>query len=420
LKGSLIKQHRKFNNMTLEDLATGICSVSYLSKIEHNTINASEEIYRLLGERLNIKLNDINQNFDKKIYQDLLEWHEAAQLRDLSLMDDLKRKSELALEDNHNVELVHLYKIFQARHILTKEDQLLSKSLLKELADIYPDSTLEFQFFYHKTLGINHLMLDEVKEGLRHFLQANNLMERLPISEFEIYFHLSLSYLKTRSSIESIYYGEKAIEGYKNNLNYSRLVDTFMIVALNYRYLNIHSVAEEYFLKLLKFAKYHLPQLEKRRIFHNLGYIYANQEKYQKALHYLQKAQEIETSEKYFEIGTLYLLASTSYYCNDVKATWDYIHLGEQEAIDSHSVFFMHKFFVLRHTINQTTHDDEFIDKLENEIVPSMRELNEYEDYKTYLEMLGDIFYQKRLYKKSAMCFKEANNFRFTQKKDLL
>ncbi|MFZ0368814.1 MAG: helix-turn-helix transcriptional regulator, partial [Halobacillus sp.] len=77
MKGSLIKQHRKFNNMTLEDLATGICSVSYLSKIEHNTINASEEIYRLLGERLNIKLNDINQDFDEKIYQDLLEWHEA-------------------------------------------------------------------------------------------------------------------------------------------------------------------------------------------------------------------------------------------------------------------------------------------------------------------------------------------------------
>ncbi|RWZ58808.1 XRE family transcriptional regulator [Halobacillus fulvus] len=420
MKGSLIKQNRKYQGMTLEELADGICSVSYLSKIENNSITASDDIYRLLGERLNITLVDINQEFDEGIYQNLLRWHEACQLRDFTLMEDLHVMSKASLEENRNIKLVNLYKIIETRHLMTKGELELNEAYLKELEHVLPGASKEYKFFYHKTVGIHYLLESNLKLALYHFKLTHSYLEEIHLKDSETYFHLSLTHLKTREAVESNYYGEIALKKYKDEMNYSRMIDTYMIIALNYRYLNIHHIAEEYYEKILKIGKYHLPEHEQRRIHHNLGYIYANQEKYSDALTSLKKAQEISTPEKYFEISTIYLLASTSYYCGDLESCWSYIKEGQKQADEFDQLFFKHKFYLLTHIINETTHDDAFIHKLEKEIIPDMRKLNEYEEYKDYLEMLGDIYYEKRMYKKAAMNYKEANQFKFTQKKDLL
>lgn len=420
MKGSLIKQHRKFKNLTLEELARGICSVSYLSKIEHNTINASDEIYRLLGERLNIKLTDINQEFDEDIYKDLLEWHEAIQYRDLSLMKEYQTKNKESLKNNHNIELTNLYRVILARHTLKINDKAIPDEMIKELDNIYTNSTKEFQFFYHKTIGVHCLLIMELRQALHHFHQADKLMKKVPNEDTENYFHLTLVYSQVHSAVESNYYAHKALDGYVQALDYDRIVDTYMIIAINYQTLNIYTLAEEYYLKLLKISKYHLKSLEKRRIYHNLGFIYANQEKYTEALEALEKAYSIDTEEVFFRISTIYMLASTNYYCGDMEKCWEYIEKGEHET-NTHDIwFFKYKFFILRNTIMNTTHEDDFIEKLENEIIPSLRENNEYGEYKSLLEMLGNLYYDKRMYKKSAMFFKEANQYKDTQKKDLL
>lgn len=52
----LIKKYRKEKEYSLESLSHGICSVSYLSKIENNEIHASNEILNLLLNKLDISL----------------------------------------------------------------------------------------------------------------------------------------------------------------------------------------------------------------------------------------------------------------------------------------------------------------------------------------------------------------------------
>ncbi|MBA2175079.1 helix-turn-helix domain-containing protein [Halobacillus locisalis] len=420
MKGTLIKQHRKFNNMTLEELADGICSVSYLSKIEHDSISASDEIYRLLEERLNIKLVDINDEFDEDIYQDLLDWHEAAQLQDTELMEEYDEKYESGLTENQNTDLNHLYKIAKSRHDMKFSVQPLPEEKIRELENLLPHSNNEYKFFFHKTLGIHYILKNDLKMALKHFTSNYKLLEKVPFEDNETFFHLCMTYSKLRSPVESNYYGEKALEGYKNDMNYSRIIDTYMMIAVNYRYLNIHHIAEEYFLKLLKIGKNHFNSEELRRTYHNLGYINANQEKFEEAFEFLKKAIQIKTPDNFFYISTLYLLASTSYYCNKLDDCWMYIKKGEKETKKHDLLFFKHEFYILKNTINQSTREEDFIKKLEQEVIPDMRKLHEFEQYKNYLEMLGDIYYEKRMYKKAASCYKEANTFKFTQKKDLL
>ncbi|WP_281974445.1 helix-turn-helix domain-containing protein [Halobacillus litoralis] len=420
MKGSLIKQHRKFKNMTLEDLASGICSVSYLSKIEHNTINASDEIYRLLGERLKIKLTDINQDFDEQMYQDLLDWHEAAQMRDFPLMRELYEKCQLAFEDNKNINLVNLFKIIEARHLMTFEKKPIQQEILKKLNDTFHDASNEFQFFYYKTVGVHHLFSSNLREALHHFLEAKRIMGLLPLDDAEVPFHLALAYSKTRSFVESTHYAFLALEGYKSTLYYSRMVDSYIIIAINYNSLGAHLIAEEYLLKVLKVAKYHLSSIEKRRIYHNLGINYINQEKYDEAFDFLKKAYVIDTEESMFTSSTIYLLALTCYHSGDISLCWEYIKVGEKESEKHDLIKYKHKFHILRHMISDSTLNEDFIKTLENEIIPSFRKLNEYKDYKEFVEMLGNLYYEKRMYKKAAMYYKEANNYKETQKKDLL
>ncbi|QHT48319.1 helix-turn-helix domain-containing protein [Bacillus sp. SB49] len=420
MKGTLIKQHRKFKNMTLEELASGICSVSYLSKIEHNTINASDEIYRLLGQRLNIKLTDINQDFDERIYQDLLEWHEAAQMRDFPLMKKMKEKCRISLEDNKNILLVNLFNVILVRHEMTMTGNPIPEQTLKELKDIVQDASSEYRFFFYKTVGIHYLLQGELREALRHFREAKRLMSTLPWKEGEVYYHLALTYSKTRSYVESTYYAFLALEEYKSSLHYSRMVDNYIIIAINYNSLGVLEIAEEFLHKVLKVAKYHLPPVERRRIYHNLGTNYIYQEKYDLAFEYLNKAYEIPTEERDFISGTIYLLALTSYQSGDMDLCKQYIRDGEIESEKDGLLKFQHKFYILKNRIHGKTRDDAFIDKLENEIIPDFRRLNEYKDYKEAVEMLANLYYQKRMYKKAATYYKEANNYKLTQKADLV
>lgn len=64
----IIKNERIKRNQTLENMAKGICSVSYLSKLENNAIKPSEDYVKALLERVDVKYEDINnQNFDEEL-----------------------------------------------------------------------------------------------------------------------------------------------------------------------------------------------------------------------------------------------------------------------------------------------------------------------------------------------------------------
>lgn len=52
--GKLIKYHRQMQGLKQDDLAIGICTASYLSRIENEVVIADENVYTMLFERLGI------------------------------------------------------------------------------------------------------------------------------------------------------------------------------------------------------------------------------------------------------------------------------------------------------------------------------------------------------------------------------
>ena len=137
-------------------------------------------------------------------------------------------------------------------------------------------------------------------------------------------------------------------------------------------------------------------------------------------MYYLYKAKDITTEDTEFNASTNYLLSLAYYYSGDREKCLDFIGIGEEEAKSNDALKYQHKFYVLKNKLEETTHQMDFIAKLEQKIIPDLRNMNEYDDYKDSLELLGNLYYNKRMYKKSSMYFKEANNYKSTQKKDLL
>ncbi|MGB2992656.1 MAG: helix-turn-helix transcriptional regulator, partial [Paenisporosarcina sp.] len=65
--GHVIKLERIRNNMKQITLAQGICTPSYLSKIENNSIVPSQEVIDLLLNRLELSITQ-NKNLDDESY----------------------------------------------------------------------------------------------------------------------------------------------------------------------------------------------------------------------------------------------------------------------------------------------------------------------------------------------------------------
>lgn len=71
-KGSIyaqiIKNQRIKQNLTLSELSSGVCSISYLSKVENGLLDSNKDFFKCILDRVGVNFNEIsNCNYDKVI-----------------------------------------------------------------------------------------------------------------------------------------------------------------------------------------------------------------------------------------------------------------------------------------------------------------------------------------------------------------
>ena len=71
--GVLLKRKRQERHMTLESLCQGICTVSYLSRIENNLVDVEEKYYVSLFKKLDIDFNELKEVKENEIFTELLK-----------------------------------------------------------------------------------------------------------------------------------------------------------------------------------------------------------------------------------------------------------------------------------------------------------------------------------------------------------
>lgn len=89
-RGLLIKKQRKELDISLEALSHGVCSPSYLSKIENNILVANDDIYNLLFKKLGISTMDtIKEEKIKQMLDLFFKYYMSSDSKIFKVMDEL-------------------------------------------------------------------------------------------------------------------------------------------------------------------------------------------------------------------------------------------------------------------------------------------------------------------------------------------
>lgn len=144
--GSLIKERRKKLNLTQDTISNGICSISYLSKIENNQISPNEFFVQEIMEKLDV---------DKSVYQKTIDdYYYLEQMISHLFYDDLE-KSKLLYDEikefPHNI-VFNICKLgYIAHHFLWDDDQfvMMLELLVQNMSELELKSYLVFAMMYN-------------------------------------------------------------------------------------------------------------------------------------------------------------------------------------------------------------------------------------------------------------------------------
>ncbi len=137
-----LKRKRLELGLKLEDLSEGVCSSSYLSRIENNVVEANETYYKALFEKMNINYETLTKERSRNLYHELLE---AYLSRNYEEMDNLVNH---ALSSNSYAEteielMVLFYNIITKRYLEVRD----AVAKLDEISDNLSNTELLFYLY---------------------------------------------------------------------------------------------------------------------------------------------------------------------------------------------------------------------------------------------------------------------------------
>ena len=147
--GVLLRRERIHRNWSQEGLCKGICSVSYLSKIEQGKTEASAEILRLLFARLDLPWHDSPN--EQKANADLVERFYEALLSYDPQLDEIKK--EFSAQEKHLVNSPYAL------------DAMLMRSFLT--IPIFPADEAAEPYFDRRQLALQRILQDRNEEAMR-------------------------------------------------------------------------------------------------------------------------------------------------------------------------------------------------------------------------------------------------------------
>ncbi|OZU87686.1 transcriptional regulator [Virgibacillus indicus] len=408
--GSFIKLQRTKKEMTQGELAKGIVSLSYLSKIENKKTDASPEIIQLLCTRLGIQLKD---GFDASIQEKCKQWY--------NMLFEVNDKEEIITTYNELQEIMDtnltdsllMFEIHKIRYylILGKLDKALVKiNELNEMADSFDNL---HKYYWYKFRGNYNSASGFFSQAMQLYKLAEEKSNRIDIEVKEIadlQYTIAITHSKLRNTLEVIEYAEKALDIYMKEYNFFRCAQSHIVLGISYRRIKMYEKA----IKNYNLAR-HLGELNKdKQIIQltnlNLGYLSSAKGDSKDAIHYYLQVVDDPEVEQNARLTSLTALIKEYYSINEIERTKEMIKKGFEligtKDVEKHKVHY----YVLNtysYAINEQNNQFEKI--VINELIPYLTNHKDYANIVVYANMLGNHFEELGKYKESVKYYKLAN-----------
>ncbi|MBY6038286.1 helix-turn-helix domain-containing protein [Fictibacillus nanhaiensis] len=412
--GQRIRYYRKTKGLTQEELAQGICSVSYLSKIEKGDAKSSDEVINLLCERLGISPEDVDEN---QILEMLNEWYLLMVDRNFEKAEEflhnmVQPKMKSVIEPN----LILRYELFLSRFYMVHHvnpDLEGSYKQLKRTESFFDEMTPDLKFYYLNFLSMYYNIKREYKKALDLLKEAESLYntKTTGITQSEgavLFYHLALTYNYLCRVTSVSQYAYKAINIFDKEYNYSRSADCQILLGLSNRRVGQYEQAEFHLKQALKYSTTFKDDFTNGVIYHNLGYVASNQKIHSKALDYYFKSLDAKMKIPNNETKSTIMLIAKEYFLADDKKNAK-IWLDKCfEVLDLKLIDDMYYHIItLKYRVENNFED--LVEILSKGVIPYFEKLHMWEFVAEYSEMLADIYFDQSLYKKSSQYYQRAN-----------
>ncbi|SDK36610.1 helix-turn-helix domain-containing protein [Sediminibacillus albus] len=409
--GPFIKLHRVKQNMTQEELAEGIVSESYLSKIENRRTEPSTDVINMLCTKLGVEVKSEDDSLLKEKCQ---EWFDM--LFEVNSKTEITNKYEELqeiIENNYSHTQV-LFEIHKIRYyLIIDEVNLALKQInnLKEVSNTFDNYQL---YFWLKFKGNYNSVIEEFNQAFRFYKLAEEKTNQIELSEAEVAdlkYTLAVTYSKLRNTLEVIDYANQALEAYSKNYNFIRCAQCHILLGISYRRIRIYDKA----IKNYNLAQ-HLAKLNKKDDLIqltniNLGHLYASKGDTKQSIicfnEVLEEKNALALKDRLLAVTSLV----KEYYRsrNHIEAR---AMVNEGNRILNEIDKERHKFFDYELRTYKYALDEEheaFESFVIGEFIPFLKKQKNYANLVIYANMVGKHFEDKNKYKSATEYYKLAN-----------
>ncbi len=413
--GQRIRYYRKTKGLTQEELAQGICSVSYLSKIEKGDAKSSEEVINLLCERLGISPEEVDSN---EILELLNEWNMLMVNRRFEEAEKLYIQATEKVKIIHDPQIILRYELFLIRHFITKQPPDLESAInyLTKIKNLHEQLSGELKFYYYLFTGMYYNLIGNYKSASNIFHKAENLIKfDSNIKELEIavlYYLIALnySYLMRISTVNS--YAYKALTIFDKEYNFSRSADCQILIGISFRRANNFIEAEYHLKQALKYSLPFNDNFASGVIYHNLGYVASCSKEHLKAIDFFKKSlQHKSNAPQERKASTSFLLAQEYFKLNNYKESKHWIEKGFGEIDQNKDEELYYHLKITSYKLEGMI-APEFEAFMSKEAIPFFEKKNIWEYVSSYSELLADWYFEQSQYKKASHFYRIANNSR--------
>lgn len=299
--GNLIKVERMRKNMKQSVLARGICSISYLSKIENNQTSPSEEVLELIFERLDL---------DVPLYFDLSEQVEKIKKE----IRDILKEAVLTRKDENKYKKVEKY---ITNPVVTQSKELYitlmitlarfgvmpggNTKYLTEIGWIEDQLSTDDKLRYILMKSLSLFQTTDKEEALELLEQLNQDLQNSHIPDWEMAdmrYIMGGLYYKSTDYLQAIEHVRFALNYFQEHFYVERIIECQLIIGLSFKRRKRYTDALAHYEKATKVAGATDLKNYNGMLYNNMGDIYFLIGDQERALKYFLESFEYKVDAK--------------------------------------------------------------------------------------------------------------------------
>ncbi|PGX50869.1 transcriptional regulator [Bacillus anthracis] len=326
--GKQVFYKRLQQKMTQEELCQGICSVSYLSKIENGKIEASEEILQLLCTRLEIAVTDL-RDVEEDVKGKLDEWLNALVHLDKPQVERIYEELQGEMKHVLDFEIINYYKLLYTRYLMMKRDLPAVEEELDKLKKVYKKYSPFQKMLYTYNKALLYSVQYKYTQALEYLLKTEAMAKELGYYETGIYYNLALTYSQMEIDHMTLYFANVALEGFKSEYKFRNIINCKFLIAFSYTRKKQYNEAMEIYNHIIREATSFADKDNILSIaLNNIGYLYYRQKNYTKAKEYYIECLKYKKEEDMNYIDAMYELSLQCIQLGEIEEAAKWIEKG--------------------------------------------------------------------------------------------